>query len=80
MIGTGSAFAAVGIVSLLLAVTWVPLLTLLVRSSEQRELRVQRLIHHACRTYLRAVELLGLARIRCTGLPGWMKWSSTPCV
>ena len=66
-IRTGFGFAALGIASLLLAICAAPLVALVLRSREQRELRVQRLIHHACRGYLRGLELLGLARIRCTG-------------
>lgn len=64
---TGLAFAAAGSMASLLAITSVPVLMLVQRSPEQRQLRFQRLVHHACRTFLRALELLGLARIRCIG-------------
>jgi len=67
VVATGLAFAAVGIVSSLLAITSVPLLVLVQRSPEQRQLSFQRLVHHSCRAYLRALELLGLARIRYSG-------------
>jgi 1-acyl-sn-glycerol-3-phosphate acyltransferase len=62
---TAFAYAAFGAGSLALALTAVPAIRLLAPDASSGELRVQRLAHAVLRAYLRGVEVLRLARVRC---------------
>ena len=59
-------YAAFGMAALGLAATVVPAIHLFTRDRGRAERRVQALLHRAFRTYLTALEWLGIARFRCS--------------
>jgi 1-acyl-sn-glycerol-3-phosphate acyltransferase len=67
VLGTAFGFAGLGVFSLLLWVTWVPLVHIRPGSSDERQIRTQNGIHYVARLYLALLEWMGLARIRCIG-------------
>lgn len=67
ILGTGLAFAWLGLACLLLSVVVFPVLWLLPGRPEQRQIRAQQAIHAAIRGYLRGVQALGVLRVRCRG-------------
>jgi 1-acyl-sn-glycerol-3-phosphate acyltransferase len=61
------AYSAFGVFSLAVAATAVPAIHLVARDRDRAERRIQRLLQRLFRTYLKALEVMGIARFRCTG-------------
>jgi len=65
--GTGISFVVFGALALGLTVLVFPLCTLASRDADRRQARVQRVIHHAYRFFLKLMEGLGLFRTEWSG-------------
>ena len=67
IIRTGLGFAALGILSLLLATTAMPIIHLLPGCRQSKEAHSQRALHRVVRSYLRLLRALRIMKFRCTG-------------
>ncbi len=67
IVRTGMAFAAFGIMSLILALTTMPVIHLLPGSRRSKEARSQRAVHRTVRYFFGLTSILRILKIRCTG-------------
>jgi 1-acyl-sn-glycerol-3-phosphate acyltransferase len=67
IVGSGIAFASLGLASLLLAVLVLPVLRLFGGSRTRRQIRSQKTIHWFVRGYLRWLRILGVMRLESSG-------------
>ena len=67
IVRTGMTFAAFGIMSLILALTAMPIIHLLPGSRRSKEARSQRAVHRTVRLFFGLTSILRILKIRCTG-------------